>query len=332
VNYLIFQKYSIFQTIEYISLLASSFVIVFILFWKKQDALILLICSIYSLILLSLPLGEISTLVISMHIGIVGLIFCVLYFYGFTQKEKLLEKIFAFSITVLFIVVKGIGLLSFGIIKSNYYIAYCTGFILFTTSCFLINQFIKYSAKEKIYLSFIVNSVCAFGAYFILYALSFKIPGQSAIFEADTVVLLLIFLFIFISLSLYTFLFIKSKEKLPLILSAIIFFISSIVMFIANEKIRWEVYSLIFNALLFILTATFIYYSTKINSKILLNFAITGFVLQILTRYIDTIWDLLSGSVLFIVSGVLGIIVGLLIEKNRRNLIKKMNLSREQNK
>ena len=161
------------------------------------------------------------------------------------------------------------------------------------------------------------------------HALSFKMKEQASIFEAETIVIVMAVLFTIVSIGLYIFLWIRSRQKIVLILSGIVFILSALVLFTSGPSISWIIYSLIFNILLFIFSATLIYYSTKINSKMLLNFAIVGFVIHVVTRYFDLFWDLLSGSMLFIITGILGILGGWILERNRRRLIDEMNSGSE---
>jgi len=82
--------------------------------------------------------------------------------------------------------------------------------------------------------------------------------------------------------------------------------------------------------LLLVVVGVLIYYSTRVNSVLLLNLAIAGFGLQVTTRYFDIFWDLLSGSLLFIVTGIVLFGGGLLLEVNRRKVIQHIQREERQ--
>ncbi|MFC1670937.1 DUF2157 domain-containing protein [Spirochaetota bacterium] len=302
-----FQWGSLFHTIEYGILLFAGFFMVYYIFMRNFEYRLILGCMAYSFIMLFLPLGNKSVIMTSTHLGLLAFMFSILYFNYITPVKRDREKTLAFFIFIFFIAFKGMGFLGLGMGDKKYFVAYCLGFVIFGVVCFLINQVIDFLAgkKEKVFPAHRINIASAFAGFFIVYALSFKITNQNSIFDAKTVVLVLLFLFLSIAMALYIFLWVKVREKLLLILSAIIFVISTIVIFITGPEISWVAYSLIFNLLLFVVTGTLIYYSTKINSKMLLNFAISGFTLHVITRYFDLFWDLLSGAFLFIITGVI---------------------------
>jgi uncharacterized membrane protein len=131
-------------------------------------------------------------------------------------------------------------------------------------------------------------------------------------------------MFLIIALGLYLFHWLKNPEKLIILLSALIFFTSVGVLVFSKPEISWVTYSVIFNALLFLMTATLLYYSTRINSAKLANLTILGFLVHIVTRYFDLFWDMLSGAALFIVTGLLALGGGYFLEKQRRKLIQRI--------
>ena len=75
-------------------------------------------------------------------------------------------------------------------------------------------------------------------------------------------------------------------------------------MLTSDPQIPWVVYSLLFNIFLFIIEGAIIYYSSKFTSKPLMILGILFFVMHVVTRYFDVLWDLLSGSLLFIITGI----------------------------
>jgi uncharacterized membrane protein len=325
--YLSFHETGIFQSIEFLVLLLIAQFVIFMLREKSGTRLLLALCAGFSAVLFALPLGDNSVLMISTHIGALGFLFGMLYFYSAGEKSGKTEYFLSFFIFLLFLVVKSLGMLILGLLDKNYFIVYCIGGLLYVIVSLLINQSVKsiFAKKGAMFQASIINRACAFAGYSMVYALSFRVEKtQASIFQTDSVVMALSASFLLIAVSLYIFLWLKSEHKLITALSAIVFIPSVIVLFIAGPKISWIAYSIIFNAMLFIILGILIYYSTQTNSKILLNFSIGVFMLHVLTRYFDVFWDLLSGSLLFIITGVLGIGGGWLLWKIRKKLIKQM--------
>ena len=263
---------------------------------------------------------------LSTHIGLLGLLFGMLLYFSSGERVRKIEYFLTFFIFLMFLAVKTTGLLILGLTDRKYFIVYCIGGLLYAIVSLLINQSVKI-VRAKRGVSFpahIITMACAFAGYGMLYALSFRVKEQASIFEAETVVLALSILFLLIAVLLYLILFIKSDQKLIIGLSAFIFVPSVIIIFITGPEISWVVYSILFNTMLFVIAGIFIYYSTRINSKTLLYFSFAAFFIHVVTRYFDIFWDLLSGSLLFIITGILGISGGWLLWKIRRNLIKKV--------
>ena len=269
-----------------------------------------------------LPIGSLSVLIIATHLGFLLFFFGLLYSSYLHFPERRIERILAFAFPIVMILSKCFGFLISGIQTFRFFVAYCIGFLIFGTVCLLINQSLKLLLGQRNveFPGEILDSFCALSGFITLYALSFKITRQASIFEASSVVLTLLALFLLIALGLYLFHWLKNPQRLVVFLSAIVFFTSVAVLMFSGPDVSWITYSLIFNALLFLMTATLIYYSSRINSAKLANLAIAGCLLQLITRYFDVFWDMLSGSVLFVGTGLLALIGGALLERYRRTL------------
>ena len=279
-----------------------------------------------------LPPGNTSVRMVFTHLSITALAGILLFLTYREEKDSGFERIMAFLFTITFLVVKWWGFMIYAETSNEYKIAYLIGFILFGTVFFLINRTVAHLGREKnfSYPSLILDVLCSALAWLAIYTASFKIEEQTSIFQADQVVVVMIILFIVLSAALYLFLFTKLKEgRMMLYLSMIIFISSGITLFSAGPGVSWIVYSLIFNVLLLISSSVVIYYSTVIQSRMLLNAGIIIFVIHLTTRYFDLFWDMLSGSVLFISTRLIGLAGGYLLEKKRRqmiNLFEKKNI------
>lgn len=277
---------------------------------------------ITSLILFIVPHYSTTARMISTHVAIVVLIAASLSSAYLIPGEWGMEKGMAFLFTITVFIVKWIGLTGSAFGDSKYMVAYLVGFIIFATVCFLINRLVRHLADDTGYPSMIMDIITAVAIWFTLYSASFKIENQESIFKADSVVIVMIFLFITLAVLLYAVLLARLKQNRVIIyLSMIVFITSGIALFTAGGDVSWITYSLIFNILLLTATGTAIYYSTVIQSRALLNIAVCAFILHIGTRYFDLFWDMLSGSVLFITTGVIGLAGGYILEKKRRQLI-----------
>jgi uncharacterized membrane protein len=177
------------------------------------------------------------------------------------------------------------------------------------------------SDKGKLFPVNILNVTCAICGWLSVYLASFRVEEQRSIFEAQPVVIEMTFIFVALTVILYYVLLKMIKEdRLILYLSLIIFISSGIILLTAGPRIPWTVYSFTFNLLLFIISAVYMYYSSVIKSKALLNFATAAIVIHILTRYFDLFWDMFSGSLLFIITGVIGLAGGYILEKKRGDI------------
>jgi hypothetical protein len=221
------------------------------------------------------------------------------------------------------IVVKGFGFIILSYEDEEFKLAYLIGFILLVIVCFLINRLADKMLSDKgiSYPVNILDVICAIGVWLSVYLASFRIEEQRSIFEAQPVVIQMTFMFIALSVILYLILLkMIKKNRIILYLSLIIFISSGIILLTAGQRIPWVVYSFTFNLLLFIISAVYMYYSSIIKSKALLNFAAAAIVVHIFTRYFDLFWDMFSGSLLFIITGIIGLAGGYILEKKRSNI------------
>ncbi len=282
-----------------------------------------------------LPLGLKSVLLVATHLGLVGLLLGGLYYAyrgsvpavepGGTIRS--FERVGFVVFALITLVIKGTGLYGLGTENEPYYVAYSVGFLILGNVLYLMTEIAGHLAARdggREYPRSFLSFFHAAAIFLVMYGVSFRAPAQASIFQADPVVLALLALFIVLGLLFFAALYAAGSERLPLGLSGLVFLSSIFVLLIARPEVPWYVYSLLFNLLLFLLGGVLIYYSTRINSPLLANAALAGLVLQIVTRYFDVFWDLLSGSALFLVTGVLLFGGGYILERNRRRLLDSM--------
>ncbi len=302
-------------------------IIIWLLYRRSESVIFFMETVLFTVLFLALPLGHTTTRMVYSHIAILIYISTFLYLTHERMASHYLEKVMAFMTFIFFMTLKFFGFMGIGILDHDYRVAYFLGFVIFLTVCFLINQLLSaiLVRKDIPYKRGILNSVSAVLLFFNIYSLSFEMGKQKSIFTAEPIVLIMLFLFIAISVILYLSLWKFIKESTMLILSAFVFAVSLAVLFVTGPERGWIFYSVVFNLLLFAVTGTFIFYSVKIHSRMLLNLAIAGFILHTGTRYFDLFWDMLSGSLLFIITALVLFAGAWIIEKNRRRLIDRMN-------
>ncbi len=322
-----------FHSIQLIALILCGTAAVAVMKRRGHEAVLPGASVAFAAVMMLLPLGNVTALMVATHLGLLAFTGAMLYRAYRDPGVFIQERALAVIFFLLFLAMKGFGFFALGLSEGRFFAAYSLGFVIFTVVFFLISLTAEtlVGKNGNTFPSGLLNGACALAGFFIIYALSFKMRPQTSIFEASTSVLVVLFMFLAIALGLYGLLLKISRDRLPVILSAVIFFMSVTVLLISGPSLSWMVYSAIFNILLFAMTGTLIYYSTRINSKTLLNLAVAGFVLHVMTRYFDLFWDLLSGSLLFIITGIVGIAGGCLLEKNRRKLSRIIEEGREVN-
>jgi len=316
---------SIMLSAEYLVLTLCAAVLIFILKQKGEHINLSALIMIFAAAGFILPMGHTATRMVSLHIGIVVLSGALLYYSYSIPDQYRLERGIAVTFIMAVIIIKGIGFISYSGIDTKFRIAYLAGSILFVTVCFLLNRLLEHLLENPVYPAKMINSTCAVVLWLSVYFSSFETRNQASIFTADRIVIIMIILFASMAALLYYLLLTRIKTgKIMIYLSLLVLLGSGITMFMAGPSVPWQLYSVIFNLLLLIISATYIYYSTVIQSKILLNAAVIGFVIHIITRYFDLFWDMFSGALLFIITGFIGLFGGYILEKKRKDLAMQM--------
>lgn len=282
----------------------------------------LLLAAGYSVLCLLLPNGHRQVLLVTMYLGLLGFHFATLYS-AHDQNDPTLKAL-AFSFACATIVIKSLGLLIQAFDNDNYFVAFGLGGIFFLTVMFLMNEALALILRGKPFSKLPLMIVSTAFGYCVLYGLAFRHEFQDSIIGADSMVTLMLGLTLAVVIGLYVFLIRNGADKIRLGLSGIITALSLVVLFAAGPGVPWQAYAIVFNLLLLIFIGVLLYESVRHNSLMLLNIALAGFVLLLVTRYIDIFWDLLSGSLLFIVTGILIFGGGVFLERNRRKLAQRI--------
>ncbi|MCL1865518.1 MAG: DUF2157 domain-containing protein [Spirochaetes bacterium] len=321
-------------SIEYIVLSVAALAGLSFLILKKRNESIIFAAPVLflGLLVFFLPFHHTATRMITLHLAAIGFIFLLLFYSYLFFEGKSFENIFAFIFAIGLIVIKGAGFIFLSYDDKQFKLAYLIGFILLVIICFLINKLADkmLSDRGRYFPVNILDVICAAAVWISVYLASFRVEAQRSIFEAQPVVIEMTFIFLALSVILYSILLkMIKKDRIILYLSLIIFISSGVILLTADARIPWEVYSFTFNLLLLIISAVYMYYSSIIKSKLLLNFATAAIVIHILTRYFDLFWDMFSGSLLFIITGIIGLAGGYLLEKKRGDISKIIKTSGE---
>ena len=207
------------------------------------------------------------------------------------------------------------------------FVAYLIAYLSFGLALFLVNEFGYTSAHEKKvkYNSSVLTFLCGLSAYLTLYILSFRVSSQKMMLAQFNAPLSTFVVFLVTTLALIAALWRHEKVR-PLLKMCLLFAMAlSLVVLITNPNTPAVVYGLVLNFILLAFIVCMIFYSTVIGSTFLANMAIAGFLILIVTRYFDVLWDMLSGSVLFIVTGLLALGGGYLIEKSRCRIMEAIH-------
>jgi uncharacterized membrane protein len=311
----------------YIAFIAISALLIYLITKSGRPVKFLISACAFPAIVFFLPMGGLQVRMISFHCVMAAIFFFFLY-YSHTEEEKdifntILAYIFAFSV----IIVKGFGFVIYAFDSEKYKVAYIAGFIIFAVVCLLLNVLVENLAKkrETKYSPAIIHALCASMMWSSVYAASFEINGQRSIFSANKIVIVLIIIFSVIAAGLFVWLVKTLKNnRIIVYLAGLVTVFTLTALFIAGPNTSWIVYSLLFNSLLVIFSSIYMYYSSVIQSKALLNIMVSAFVLHIITRYFDLFWDMLSGSIFFICTGLIGITAGIILENRRRSISRKI--------
>lgn len=91
-----------------------------------------------------------------------------------------------------------------------------------------------------------------------------------------------------------------------------------------------EVLAVIFNIAYYCLLVWLIYAGVQREDRGLVNIGFIFFALALLARYIDTFWTLMNRSYFFMIGGLLLIVGGILIEKQRRKFTQQIELAKRE--
>ncbi|MCB9640919.1 MAG: DUF2157 domain-containing protein [Myxococcales bacterium] len=289
--------------------------------------------SLAAIALFVLPLGDKRVLLIATHLGLLLTVFMGLGDSFLSLSVSRVERSVAWMLAIATLFIKMFAFIGLGIESRYYYVAYVLGFVMFGVVFFLCNLLVEHVLRQQ-KRSFPVSYLQGLGvllSYATFYILSFKlVDTQTNIFQASYFVVVLLVFFVVLASALFLYLIFQSAQKLPVALCGAIFLATCIGLFASGPRWSWVAYSLYFNIILFLMVALLLFYSVKINSVRLVYFALGGLILQVITRYFDVLWELISGSLLFIVTGLLVMVGGYLLNRQRRLLLEVIEASRQQ--
>lgn len=96
---------------------------------------------------------------------------------------------------------------------------------------------------------------------------------------------------------------------------------------VSAQFLSHTVFLLLTNIILFLVITAVIVIGYQNREPVLINFGLVFFVLDVIARYFDFFWDMLDKSVFFMIGGVLLILGGTLLERNRRKVLREMKVN-----
>ncbi|MBP7902530.1 MAG: DUF2157 domain-containing protein [Spirochaetes bacterium] len=311
----------------YTAFIAISAILIYLIRKSGKPVKFLTAACAFPALVFFLPMGDLQVRMISFHGVIAALFFFFLYYSHTAERKDIFNTILAYIFAFSAIIVKGFGFVIYAFISEKYKVAYLAGFIIFAVVCLLLNVLVENLAKKRgvKYSPAVIHALCAAMMWISVYAASFEIIGQRSIFSANRIVVILIILFSVIAAGLFVWLVKTLKNnRIIVYLAGLVSVFTLTALFIAGPDTSWIVYSMLFNSLLVIFSSIYMFYSSVIQSKALLNIMVCAFVLHILTRYFDLFWDMLSGSIFLLCTGLIGITAGIILENRRRSLSRKI--------
>ena len=322
--YVTFISGSLIQTIQYALLIVVSVIVIYLLYRGKKNYTIPVIATSYAFIVMLLPMGIRTVMVIAVYLGIV--LFLAMMIISAYCDEKPLDRFMALAVFIFVLFFQSIALYMISDKNPEFRVAYGIGFVIFCIIAFFISQGAKFFMRyQDDYSPRFLSGTCALLSYLWLYSISGRLSVQESIFNADRIVIVMVVLFTIMAISLFIVLYLMREEKIILFLAASVFIMMIVVLLLTGKNLSWAAYAIIFNILLLFMEGTLIFYSTKIASRLLANLSIGAFVLHVMTRYFDIFWDMISGSFLFLITGVVLLGGGYFLEKNRRLLMGKIS-------
>ncbi len=93
---------------------------------------------------------------------------------------------------------------------------------------------------------------------------------------------------------------------------------------IVFSNINFWLIPILFNIILFLLILGFIYLGILKKEQTLVNLGMLAFGIALISRYFEYLWDVLRGYLFFIIGGLLLILLAIVFERKRRDIIRKI--------
>lgn len=122
---------------------------------------------------------------------------------------------------------------------------------------------------------------------------------------------------------------INKQERLPVLEPLLLLGITGVVVFLGGIMYSWQEtwFVAAVNVALFFIIIAVIAVGYRTRQPILVNLGLGFFVLDVIARYFDFFWDMLDKSVFFMVGGLLLLLGGTVLERNRRKVLREMRVN-----
>jgi len=272
--------------------------------------------------LIFLPLGAEGVMMASMMVALI-------LFHAFTLLSGAHSGLPGTSVLARILVLVTMTAHSFGHFSfgfDNEQLTVCGGLsgLFFIGGVFLFNEWLS-TRDESQWKGSLLRWFCVGQAYVLLYIASFFSLEQASFFDGSERWLLATEIVIALTVALWIFLFLTRPNQRRLLAAAGLPLLTALViMLLPGTAMPPTLRQILLNSLLFFLAGAVIVHAVGRNSTALVNVAILAVVLHLLTRYFDVFWDMLYGSLFFLVTGVVLFAVAAFMEWQRRRLIQRM--------
>jgi hypothetical protein len=273
--------------------------------------------------LLFIPLDDRTILMTVMLLAL--LLFHALTLLSGEQIQLKESSITAFVLAMGSTFIHSVGHFFLAIEKEELLVAAGLSGLLFVCVMFFMNLIIGARNTKRQAIRSAFSWICLGIAVLMLYIISFIPEKQLGIFEARPSWMISAATLALLAGGLGTFALSTVEMSRKLIIGAgITTALAIALMCLPGESLHPSVRQIILNAMLFTIFGLVIAYGVEVNSTTFVNLGAIAVVVLVMTRYFDVFWDMLHGSLFFIVTGVALFAIAGLMEWQRRRWLKQM--------
>ncbi|MEM7013308.1 MAG: DUF2157 domain-containing protein, partial [Verrucomicrobiota bacterium] len=212
------------------------------------------------------------------------------------------SSVMALILAVVSIAVRCIGHLFLSGGESEHLVSAALSGLFFVAVIYFISELVRARSVDDSGIIYqVLSAICIVVSYIIIYGASFSSGDSNGFIPEKWGVPNLVLVALAIGFWLYLF-FGKISNQRGMIAAGVVMVISLVCMTASSEVVVPELRQLLLNILLFFIAGSMIIFAVSRNSSALVNICVAAIVIHVMTRYFDVFWDMLHGSVFFIVT------------------------------